>query len=264
MSKFGWHFQLLLLAVTLGVMSRAAGADPGSAAWDWGTRAPVFDPEYMPTDTPILLYFDAQWCGFCKQMDRTTLSDQTVRMKLAMLVHVKLDFDEQEELVKRFAIDGVPAFLLVNERGEEISRSVGATSPVAFVNWLEAGEKRAAEIASDVQKRRLELRQFADQAASTDPAIQATVRQRAFDMLGRGEPLAQKFATDYLGNLARTHPESLLDGLAYPDLAVRIAVANILRSKLGVASEFDPWAGADERKTRIERLREEIIRNAAK
>jgi len=46
---------------------------------------------------------------------------------------------------------------------------------------------------------------------------------------------------------------SLLDGLSNPDLAVRIAVNNILCSKIP-AIDFDPWAAADERSKAIEQL----------
>jgi thiol-disulfide isomerase/thioredoxin len=259
---------LVLLVAALAAFTRSApAADPANLAWDWQPRAPVFDPDAIPSDNPTLLYFDASWCGFCKQMERTTLADPTVRMKIEPLVHVKLDFDQQQELVKRFAIDGVPAFLLVNERGEEITRLVGATPTLSFLNWLEAGQKQASGVAAAAGKRRAELRQLAEQAASKDPADQAAVRQRAFAMLGRGEPAAQKFATDYLGNVAQTQPDALLDGLADSDLAVRIAVANILRSKLGdtaAAITFDPWAGAPDRQAQVARLRQTVGQLEAK
>jgi len=42
-----------------------------------------------------------------------------------------------------------------------------------------------------------------------------------------------------------------------PDLAVRIAVTNILRSKI-TGIEFDPWGSADERRNAIEQLRKKI------
>lgn len=256
------HILILLLVLTLSAATRARAADPAAIAWDWQTRPPAFDPAAIPSRSPILLYFSAEWCGFCKQMDRTTLADQTVRLHVAMVAHVKLDFDQQEDLAKRFSIDGVPAFLLVNERGEEISRFVGATDPLTFINWLDAGQKRASDMAVAAQARRAELRQLAEEAASTDPAAQASVREKAFGLLGRAEPEARQFATDYLGRLAQTNPQALLDGLVNPDLAVRIAVANILRPKFG--DRIDPWTAADNRRAAIEQLRKEIGENSGK
>jgi len=257
MSRPGW-LRVILLAVAIGIGSRAPAADSNIMGWDWRTRPPAFDPAATPSKSPILLYFTADWCGFCKQMERTTLADPAVRMHITMLAHVKVDLDQNEDLAKRFGVEGIPAFLLVNERGEELSRSVGVTTPLTFLNWLEAGEKRASELALAAQKRNAELHRLAEAAASKDPAIQATVREQAFGFIGRGEPAARKFAADYLGRLVETDPEALLDGLANPDLAVRIAVADILRSKFGDGLKFDPWGAADERRTAIDEFRKTI------
>jgi thioredoxin-like negative regulator of GroEL len=238
--------------------SHVCAANPEIMGWDWQTRPPAFDPAAMPSQSPILLYFTADWCGFCKQMERTTLADPAVRLQITMLVHVKVDLNQNEDLANRFGVEGIPAFVLVNERGEEITRSVGVTAPLAFLSWLEAGEKQASEIAVAAQKRSAELRQLAEAAASKNPAIQATVREQAFGFIGRGDPAERKFATDYLGHLAETDSEALLNGLVNPDLAVRIAVANILRSKFGDQAGFDPWGTADQRRTAVEQLREMI------
>jgi thiol-disulfide isomerase/thioredoxin len=263
MSRPGWR-RIILLAFAIGMGSHAPAANPVIMGWDWQTRPPAFDPAATPSQSPILLYFTADWCGFCKQMERTTLTDPAVRMQITMLAHVKVDLDQEEELAKQFGVEGIPAFLLVNERGEDISRTVGVTAPPAFLSWLEAGEKRASGIALAAQKRTAELRRLADAAASKDPAVQATVREQAFGFIGRGEPAARKFAADYLGHLAEDDPEALLDGLANPDLAVRIAVADILRSKFGDELGFDPWSTADERRTAIEKLRKTITERTGK
>ncbi len=227
-------------------------------AWDWQSHVPPFKPDATPSDTPILLYFDATWCGFCKEMDRTTLADPTVRMQIAPLTHIKVDYDQEEDLVKQFGIDGVPAFLLVNERGDEISRQVGATDALTFVDWLKDGEKKAADIAQQVRKTQEQLQTLEKQAAANDPAAQAGLCQQAFGFLGRGEPAAQNFATGYLGKLASSNPNAVIDGLQDPDLAVRIAVANILREKLGDKFDFDPWGPSKDREKQIAQLRSKL------
>ena len=259
MTKFARHISIIIIAfASMPLCARAQISGISMTPLDWRPAAPAFDPDATPSTTPILLYFTAEWCGFCKQMDRTTLSDQTVRLRLAPLIHVKLDFDQQESLVKRYKIEGIPAFVLVNERGDEISRMSGATDTITFLKWLDSGEKQASDVAVAAQKLNLELHRLAEQAASNDPAVQATVRQRSFDMLGRGEPQGRKFAADFLGHLAQTNPDALLDGLANPDLAVRIAVANILRSRLGDPADFDPWATAADRQTSIDQLHKKL------
>ncbi len=259
MSGRAW-LRIIVLAIGAGAGSTASAAPPDSLAWDWETRAPSFDPAATPSKLPILLYFTADWCGFCKQMERTTLADPSVRLRIAILQHIKVDLDQEAELAKHYEVDGVPAFLLVNDRGEEISRSVGVTDPLTFASWLEAGEKSALVAVHEAELQNAKLRQLAEAASSKDPAIQATVREQAFGFIGRGDPQTRKFATDYLSHLADTDPGALLDGLANPDLAVRIAVAGILRSKLGDGFNFDPWSSANGRQAAIDQLRKSTTR----
>jgi len=63
---------------------------------------------------PILLHFHAKWCGPCQQMEREVLNTPKVLHELnACCVAVKIDCDQQPDLVQQFGIEALPCDVLV-------------------------------------------------------------------------------------------------------------------------------------------------------
>jgi len=250
---------LSALAVLVPDLSATATAQPSTPlAPAWQAEPPVFHPDAALTGSPSILYFTATWCGFCKQMERTTLTDETVRTALSPLRPVKLDFDAQAELAAHYQVTGVPAFVAVNQRGEEVARAVGVMGPQALLTWLEGSKKRAAEQIALEEKAKAERAWLTEQLARGDPETKVAVQEKLFDLLGRGEGDARDFARRALTAQSQTDRSVLLVGLERPDLAVRIAAANLLRAQLKHDVAFDPWASPEERRNAVARLREAL------
>ncbi|MHC4598564.1 MAG: cytochrome c biogenesis protein CcdA [Planctomycetota bacterium] len=89
---------------------------------------------------PAVLDFDATWCKVCKKLDRETLSDPRVVRALEGVEALKIDFDDQPELVKRFNILGVPTVVFLDAEGREREalRFSGAIPPEPFLEKLDA------------------------------------------------------------------------------------------------------------------------------
>ena len=63
---------------------------------------------------PVLLHFHAKWCGPCQQMEREVLNTPKVLRELdACCVAVKIDCDQQPDLVQQFGIEALPCDVLV-------------------------------------------------------------------------------------------------------------------------------------------------------
>jgi thiol:disulfide interchange protein len=63
---------------------------------------------------PILLHFHAKWCGPCQQMEREVLNTPKVLHELdACCVAVKVDCDQQPDLVQKFGVEALPCDVLV-------------------------------------------------------------------------------------------------------------------------------------------------------
>lgn len=76
----------------------------------------------------LLIDFETVWCGPCKQMDEWVYTADEIVALAESVVSVKLDGDEQRELVERFQVDGYPTVILLSSDGVELKRASGYQS----------------------------------------------------------------------------------------------------------------------------------------
>lgn len=104
---------------------------------------------------PVLLTFVTGWCPYCQKMDRSTWRAAPVVARLADLVAVKVDAeDEQErggfrgaELAERFGVQSFPSNFLVDADARVISRRDGYLTPDQLLSWIEGAVGRRAKTA---------------------------------------------------------------------------------------------------------------------
>lgn len=231
--------------------ARTEGAPPA----DWSEVPPNFQPGASGPSQPIVLYFTAGWCGFCRQLERETLADPEVRAKLAPLARHKLDFDQQRGLVKEYGLRGVPSLLLVDATGRELSRLTGFVSRETMLGWLAEGTIRTGEMRRAEEALAREMRALPQQLQSPKAEDRAAALGRLWRLVARGSQPAGP-ARELLAQAIAAGPEALLCGLAAPDLAVRIEAANRLREATAGQESFDPWAGEEARAAALAALRE--------
>jgi thiol-disulfide isomerase/thioredoxin len=131
-------------------------APPSSAGQaselSWGTDLPAALNRARSENKMVLLDFTgSDWCGWCIKFDKDVLStDKFAGYAKSRLVLVKLDFPSHkeqnpalkqanEQLSKRFGVDGFPTFVLLNSAGRELGRQVGYLrgGPDAFIAELD-------------------------------------------------------------------------------------------------------------------------------
>ncbi len=96
--------------------------------------------EALAAGKPIVLDFTAEWCGYCKVLDRTTFADPAVRAELERFRALKIDVDtgRNAELVKRFDVPGPPLIVVLDSSGE-VAKKLGydeAKDPDKFAELL--------------------------------------------------------------------------------------------------------------------------------
>ena len=104
----------------------------------WGTDFSAAQAESTRTHKPVLAYFTATWCGPCQEMKRTTWSDPKVAAALGDYVPVKIDIDEHPEIAGKFSFDGIPAFAVLDTKGQPVKQNMGYQTSEAFLDWLSA------------------------------------------------------------------------------------------------------------------------------
>ncbi|CAA0121291.1 Thioredoxin [BD1-7 clade bacterium] len=82
----------------------------------------------------VLLWFSAQWCGPCKQLNpvmETVVGAYKGRVRI-----FKIDVDKQQDLVQQYAIRSVPTLTLLGSKGIADQRT-GLISVTDIRQWLD-------------------------------------------------------------------------------------------------------------------------------
>jgi protein disulfide-isomerase len=141
------------------LLTLVAGALPILAGSGWQTDFSAAKAAAKKDSRAILLDFTgSDWCGWCIKMKKDSL-DQKAFQEFAdkKLVLVEVDFPnnkkqtdavkkQNEDLQKRYNVEGYPTFVLVDGDGKELGRHVGYLKggPKAFVQKIEEWTKSGA------------------------------------------------------------------------------------------------------------------------
>lgn len=120
----------------------APNAAPAAEAGEltWGTSLPTALAEAKTRQTRVVVDFYADWCVWCKRMDRDTLSDARVKARLRDFVLLRIDTDRQQDVAERFSINGLPTTVILNAQGETVARQDGYMQPDEYLKLLDGGK----------------------------------------------------------------------------------------------------------------------------
>lgn len=85
----------------------------------------TFQNEVMDTDQPVLVDFSAVWCQPCKMLDPVV--KQLAGKWEGKVKVVKIDADENPNLVMKFGVMGIPTLLFM--KGGEVKERVTGFMP---------------------------------------------------------------------------------------------------------------------------------------
>ena len=133
-AKFNRRLTVVVLAAAMFVCSAGIAAE---IPWS----IDIEDALQRATENgqPVLMEFTADWCGYCKKMEKTTFTDPDVAQRISRnFVAVKVDADQNKDLVKDLGIKGLPAILIVSPDLKVIERISGFQTPEALIPKLDA------------------------------------------------------------------------------------------------------------------------------
>lgn len=91
-----------------------------------------FEEIVLKSDKPVLVDFNATWCGPCRMLSPILESVASENDKFNF---ASVDVDEAEELAMKYGISSIPC-LIIFKGGEEVKRSIGFMSKEELEDML--------------------------------------------------------------------------------------------------------------------------------
>jgi len=132
-----------LLLVVSGVLLVDAAIQPESPGIGWVYHTDRSIEDLKKENKPIVIYFYADWCAACGELERKTFRDKRVVEKSKTFNMLKVNSTTPEKkstaLLKRFGVSGLPTLVFMNIEGEELRdlRVVGLLRPTALTRSME-------------------------------------------------------------------------------------------------------------------------------
>ena len=92
----------------------------------------TFEKEVLEAEGPVLVDFNADWCGPCKMLAPVIdeLAEEHPEIKV-----VSVNIDDEEDLADEYDVFSIPC-LVVFKGGEETDRSVGGRSKEEILEMI--------------------------------------------------------------------------------------------------------------------------------
>jgi thioredoxin-related protein len=123
---------LLLALLTIGLESVATAADRIEwHTYESGMARSRFEKK------KVFLYFHAEWCSYCAEMDRKTFKDPAVITALNRnFIPIRVDSERETAAATLFRVKGLPDTWFLGESGEVIGHRPGFIPPDQMVKIL--------------------------------------------------------------------------------------------------------------------------------
>lgn len=93
----------------------------------------TFDEEVLKAEQPVLMDFNANWCGPC-QMLGPILED--LAKEKSNIKFVSINIDENEDLATQYNVYSIPCLIMM-ENGNEKKRKVGFMAKEELESFIE-------------------------------------------------------------------------------------------------------------------------------
>jgi YHS domain-containing protein len=127
---------LLLALIATPHIAPAAEPIPRIA---WRTQYESAESEARASGRRLWLQFTGSWCVFCRKMDSEVFPrPEVASLARQAFIPVKVDSEERDDLLARFAVGGLPCTILLEPGGRELARIEGYAEPDEFLAFLAA------------------------------------------------------------------------------------------------------------------------------
>ena len=85
----------------------------------------------------IFLYFYADWCTYCKKMEKETFNNNSVSSYITdNFIPIKVNSDREVKIALDFGVKGLPSTWFITENGERIGNLPGYLASKRLLDFL--------------------------------------------------------------------------------------------------------------------------------
>ncbi len=227
------------VALMLALLAAAAPAAP--LAWEKSYAQAVAKARQGGRVT--LVDFEAEWCGWCKLMDRETYGQAAVQAALSNVVCVKVDTDRDTDVAQAYQVSSMPRTVLIDAGGRIIGDHIGYLPADQFLPWL-----KTALATPEAQRKDLPPAPGLAQLGVMQQIRGLDTSTGGWEVvvgyLGHTDRAVRETALARLKEADRAAGPALVKALASPQLGLRISAYEALDAAFTNHPPFDPWAPA--------------------
>lgn len=102
------------------------------------------------TGRPILMFFTAEWCTFCHQMEDDAFRNSEVQALAARFTCITIDADAEPKVCRKFNVSGFPTIQLFSPEGQPLQRLKGRQSAQQLQQGMHAALERFAWLGESI------------------------------------------------------------------------------------------------------------------
>lgn len=122
-------------SATAAATDKAGSIKPKKREIRWQSDLKIAHELALELNRPMLIVFDADWCSYCRKMERTTLAEPELITQINReFVPVHLNLDEHTRIAEILEVKRIPCTVALSPRADLLGRLTG------YVNRQQYGE----------------------------------------------------------------------------------------------------------------------------
>jgi thioredoxin-related protein len=124
----------IVLSIGLAVLQWPAASASNSIRWYGYDEGMALGRNH---NKKVVIHFYADWCGYCRKMDRKTYRNRKVADFLGShFVAIRVNTDKEPRIASIYGVRGLPSTWFLTGKGEKISNLPGYIAPDLFMDVL--------------------------------------------------------------------------------------------------------------------------------